>query len=136
MTRATYELPYLHGRSFLCLPHILHNFVFSLMYLALGHEQPMSFLIYLGALVCVFHIYCTTLFFPSYISPQVSKFNFFDYLPYLPPLALIGMVEFQKRISREQLLRFRFIRALLCVPSSNIAQLRFFLNVSRPRFQI
>ena len=38
ITRATYDLSDLLGRSCVCFRHILHNFVFYLMYLALSFQ--------------------------------------------------------------------------------------------------
>ena len=81
----------------------------------ISDERPISFVIYLGALVCAFLINCTSLFFPSCISPQISNFNFSNCIAYLAPLALIGMVEFKKPIAHEQPMSFLFYYgALVC----------------------
>ena len=64
----------------------------------ISQEQRMSFLLYLGALVSAFLISCTTLFSPSSISPQVSKFKYSNFIPYIAPLALIRIVELKNLI--------------------------------------
>ena len=72
----------------------------------ISHEQLMSFLLYLGALMCVFLIYCTTLFSPSCISPWVSNFKYSDIISYLGPLASIPIIELKNPISQEQPMSF------------------------------
>ena len=55
ITLATYELSDLLGRSCVCLPHILHKFTFSFMYLALGFKIKYScFIPYLASLASIY----------------------------------------------------------------------------------
>ena len=84
----------------------------------------MSFLIYLGTVVCAFLWYSTTLFLPRCSSPQVSKFKVSDFILYLAPLVSIHIVELRNPISDVSRPRFQNLNFPISYNTS-VCYLRF-----------